>query len=67
MHINNVFICRHPLVYIGDHFQINGSGPIWIDNLQCWGTEDDLGQCDFSPWGKNNCTHQQDVGVACGE
>lgn len=53
-------------MYIGDHFQLNGSRKIWMDNLGCWGTEDDLGQCNFSPWGLNNCSHQQDVGIACG-
>ncbi|XP_052086629.1 scavenger receptor cysteine-rich domain superfamily protein-like [Mytilus californianus] len=37
-----------------------------MNNLGCWGTEDDLGQCNFSPWGLNNCSHQQDVGIACG-
>ncbi|XP_076082552.1 scavenger receptor cysteine-rich domain superfamily protein-like [Mytilus galloprovincialis] len=57
---------ENPSIYIGNHFQLNGSKKIWMDNLGCWGTEDDLGQCNFSPWGLNNCTHQQDVGIACG-
>ena len=43
-----------------------GSGKMWMNNLQCWGTEDDIGQCQFSSWENSHCNHGHDVGLACG-
>lgn len=43
-----------------------GSGPIWMDELNCWRNESRLEQCQFAGWGKSACDHSQDVGVACG-
>ncbi|XP_052789120.1 deleted in malignant brain tumors 1 protein-like [Mya arenaria] len=42
-----------------------GSGPIWIDDLNCNGTETSLTQCVHKPWGENNCGHDEDVAVQC--
>ncbi|NXW84752.1 DMBT1 protein, partial [Alopecoenas beccarii] len=42
-----------------------GSGPIWLDNVQCGGDEDALARCPARPWGVNNCDHGEDAGVAC--
>ncbi|NXX80020.1 DMBT1 protein, partial [Urocolius indicus] len=44
-----------------------GSGPIWLDNVQCAGTEPALSQCSARPWGDNNCDHGEDAGVACSD
>ena len=46
------------------HFS-NGTGQIWIDNVQCVGNESSIGQCQFRGWGIHNCSHQEDVGVRC--
>lgn len=54
-----------PTIFSGNYYG-NGTGAIWISELGCWGTEDDLGQCDFAPWGINNCNHDQDVSIDCG-
>jgi len=42
-----------------------GTGPIWLNNVQCKGTESDLGQCSHQPWGQHDCSHQDDVYIAC--
>lgn len=42
-----------------------GSGPIWMDNVRCKGSESSLGQCAFSSWDSNTCSHKHDAGVSC--
>ena len=39
--------------------------PIWMDRLQCFGSEEALDQCRFSGWGDNSCDHDDDAGVIC--
>lgn len=50
--------------YGGAHFG-QGSGPIWLDNVECAGTEAALSECQARPWGVNNCHHGEDAGVTC--
>ena len=42
-----------------------GTGPIWMDNIQCTGQETKLAECGFSGWGIHNCRHREDAGVVC--
>ena len=42
-----------------------GTGRIWLDNVQCTGSERALMDCTASSSGVNSCTHAQDVGVGC--
>ncbi|NWQ92231.1 DMBT1 protein, partial [Burhinus bistriatus] len=44
-----------------------GSGRIWLDNVNCTGTEATLSQCQARPWGSNSCGHQEDAGVVCSD
>ncbi|NXJ34823.1 DMBT1 protein, partial [Ciconia maguari] len=48
----------------GAYFE-QGSGPIWLDNVSCTGTEAALSQCRATPWGSHNCGHREDAGVVC--
>ncbi|XP_048254124.1 deleted in malignant brain tumors 1 protein-like [Haliotis rufescens] len=44
-----------------------GSGKIWLDNLNCNGTESSLKRCSHNGWGTHNCGHHEDVGILCDE
>ena len=42
-----------------------GSGPIWLDNVECTGYETNIHQCRHNGWGKHHCDHSQDVSISC--
>ena len=43
----------------------NGAGRIWLDNVQCRGTERRLIDCNANALGSHNCQHFEDAGVRC--
>uniref|UniRef100_A0A8C3H8U3 SRCR domain-containing protein n=1 Tax=Chrysemys picta bellii TaxID=8478 RepID=A0A8C3H8U3_CHRPI len=42
-----------------------GTGPIWVETLNCRGTESSLWDCCSKPWGESNCDHKEDAAVNC--
>ncbi|KAF7652733.1 hypothetical protein LDENG_00092850, partial [Lucifuga dentata] len=42
-----------------------GSGPIFLDGVQCTGNELSLDECPHNNWEQHNCDHMEDAGVSC--
>ena len=42
-----------------------GSGSIWLNEVNCNGTEYFIQDCQNLGWGVARCTHQEDAGVVC--
>ena len=55
----NAIAARH------NAFYGQGSGLIWLDNVNCIGTEVTIGNCSHEAWGNHNCDHGKDASVHC--
>ena len=42
-----------------------GTGPIWLDNVFCTGSETELLECPHNGIGNHNCIHFEDASVRC--
>ena len=61
----NIVLCRRSGLYLRNYFG-RGSGPIWLDRLQCTGYESSLAECGHRGWGVlYRCRHYEDVSIVC--
>ena len=63
-------ICRQLGFYsaseaVGDAYFGAGTGPIFLDDVGCVGTEMNLGECRAEILTHGDCTHSEDAGVVC--
>ncbi|NXG02866.1 MARCO protein, partial [Sakesphorus luctuosus] len=48
------------------HFTAGGgTGQIWLDDVNCQGSENSIYECRKRDWGVHNCNHGEDAGVEC--
>lgn len=42
-----------------------GTGRIWLDGVNCEGSEIHIDDCDHKLWGLHECYHSADVAINC--
>uniref|UniRef100_A0A8C1JRE3 SRCR domain-containing protein n=1 Tax=Cyprinus carpio TaxID=7962 RepID=A0A8C1JRE3_CYPCA len=57
--------CGEPVDALSDAHFGSGSGPIWINYVQCTGSESTLKNCASGGWGKYGCHRSKNAGVIC--
>ncbi|XP_023492415.1 neurotrypsin isoform X5 [Equus przewalskii] len=67
--LNTYVVCRQLGFKYGkqasaNHFE-GSPGPIWLDDVSCSGKETSFLECSRRPWGRHDCSHREDVGIAC--
>ena len=64
-------VCRQlgfgpAVVARGDaYYGLVNSGQIWLDELNCIGTELTIENCVHNGWGNHDCDHTEDASVEC--
>ncbi|XP_035942367.1 macrophage scavenger receptor types I and II isoform X1 [Halichoerus grypus] len=51
-------------VHKGAYFG-QGTGPIWLNEVFCFGRESSIEDCKIRQWGVRGCSHSEDAGVTC--
>ncbi|XP_026992470.1 putative DMBT1-like protein isoform X2 [Tachysurus fulvidraco] len=55
-------VTAHPSAHFGQ-----GSGEIWLNDVQCSGNESTITQCSHRGFRKHICSHREDAGVTCSD
>ena len=69
-HVDATVVCRqlgfYSLVRVYRSARYGqGTGPIWLSKLSCFGNESNLFECGRLSMGTKNCTHSDDAAVYC--
>ena len=64
MRLGDRACCRRNGRSLGNRYG-PGTGPIWLDELNCRGSETQLGNCPHRGWSSNDCSHSEDVSIGC--
>ncbi|KAK1790414.1 hypothetical protein P4O66_014312 [Electrophorus voltai] len=59
--------CGEAVDVLGNSHFGPGSGPIWMDDVDCSGSESTLKNCRSAGWGKHNCNQTKNAGVICSD
>ncbi|KAG2462359.1 WC11 protein, partial [Polypterus senegalus] len=59
--------CGHAIKTSDSSIYGQGTGPIWLDDVNCYGNESTLWECEINNWGIHDCGHKEDVGLLCSE
>uniref|UniRef100_A0A4W4F025 SRCR domain-containing protein n=1 Tax=Electrophorus electricus TaxID=8005 RepID=A0A4W4F025_ELEEL len=57
--------CGEAVDVLGNSHFGPGSGPIWMDDVDCSGSESTLKTCTSAGWGKHDCNQTKNAGVSC--
>nr|XP_055041103.1 deleted in malignant brain tumors 1 protein-like [Misgurnus anguillicaudatus] len=57
--------CGQALIANSDASFGQESDPIWLDDVECSGSESSLKECKHNGLGSHNCKHYEDAGVIC--
>ena len=65
-----IVVCRHLGFYSSVYayrsaYHGQGTGPIWLSRLSCYGNESSLFECSQLSVRTKNCTHANDASVNC--
>uniref|UniRef100_A0A8C6FI71 Macrophage scavenger receptor 1 n=1 Tax=Moschus moschiferus TaxID=68415 RepID=A0A8C6FI71_MOSMO len=44
---------------------LQSTGPIWLNEVFCFGRESSIEECRIRQWGVRACSHDEDAGVTC--
>ena len=53
------------IIFIATPRYSQGSGTIWLDNLQCTSSDSMLSSCSHNGFGNEDCNHSDDAAVSC--
>ena len=56
--------CRRSGLVIGNLYG-PGEGTIWLEDVDCLGSETALEDCNHAGWGSTSCGHDNDVSITC--